>query len=158
MRILIYLPLLLLPAIGLSQERDDDTSIKETLRFIRLAETRKNLDFSEDKLIAVNDILDMVEDRKIELIKSEKMMKNRISRPGLSEKEAAKLLIEFRALKKEHSGLDLLLFDHIQKTLTPLETIAFFTFYDKFKRKLAQQIKRLRRQNNPRKPYPKRRP
>jgi hypothetical protein len=158
MRILIYLPLLLLPAIGLSQERGDDTSIKETLRFIRLAETRKNLDFSADKLIAVNDILDMVEDRKIELIKSEKMMKSRISRPGLSEKEAAKLLIEFRALKKEHAGLDLLLFDHIQKTLTPLETIAFFTFYDKFKRKLAQQVKRLRRQNNPRKPYPKNRP
>jgi len=131
----------------------DRAQVKDTLRFIRLAETRKQLSFNEEKLLKVNEILDEIEDRRIDLGQRERQLKKQVARPGLTEQKAVELLQSFRQMKQEQAELDLLLFDRIQAVLNPLETIEFFGFYADFKRQLAKRVNMLRQRERP----PKRR-
>ena len=127
----------------------DDTNIKDTLRFIRLAETKKNLSFSEEKLLKVNEILDDVEARHIDQGKKERELRRQIDQGGLSENQAKAILDDFRNVRKAQSDLEFQLFDRIQEVLTPLESIEFFVFYYEFKQKIARRINMLKQDQRP---------
>ncbi|MCB1051758.1 MAG: hypothetical protein H6510_16315 [Acidobacteria bacterium] len=125
---------------------------KDTIRFIRLAETKKNLDLSEDKLLKLNERLDSYEDRKFDLIRQENQLKQRISHQEVAKGEEAKVLETYRSLREAIHTNEMNLLADVQKILTPQESLAFFVFYEQFQREIFQKIRRIqdrRNQNQP---------
>ncbi|MBO1320174.1 hypothetical protein [Acanthopleuribacter pedis] len=123
--------------------------IQETLRFVRLAETRKNLDFSDEKLLDLNEILDEYEANQLKLKQRQRRLKMRLNE-GPADK--AQLIDEYFAVKVSVHENEMAMWKKVRELLTPDETIEFFTFYQEFQRKVQQRARQLNRPNqrNPR--------
>ena len=136
-----------LPLLAQNQKLEE---IRETLRFIRLAETKKNLSFDETKLLKINEILDEYEDQRLNLKAREQRIHRKLrfrNEEGRSGDDQA-LLDEIVAHKKAQMASDLDLLDRVQEVLTPSETIQFYMFYTKFQREIQKRIRMLQRDRN----------
>ena len=127
--------------------------VRDTLRFVRLAETRKNLSFDDETLLRVNEVLDAVEDRRFALIIREQRVKQRVRQGNLSDEEADTLLDEMIAIRKGIAENETEMWSQIRSLLTPSQAIEFFAFYGKFTREIQRRIRMLQGEdpgNNPR--------
>ncbi|PIE91428.1 MAG: hypothetical protein CR997_01165 [Acidobacteria bacterium] len=149
-----YLSLLfILPFISVgsfAQMKANKEEVQETLRFIRIAETQRQLNFSEEKLLKINRILDQYEAKKLDLAKQYRALKQKLKKETPTESEAIALLTEYRKVKQMQSEQDLALFDQIQAFLDPLETIQFIAFHDTLRRKIGRRINMLQDKKRPR--------
>lgn len=140
------LPLVAQPGANLEK-------IQETLRFVRLAETRKNLSFSDEKLLTLNEILDEFESNQLKLKHKERRVKVQL-REGLADK--SQLIDEFLQIKGEVHQNEMTMWTEVRKLLTPDETIEFFSFYSEFQRKVQQRARQLNRPPHHRRQGPNR--
>ena len=142
--------LLLLPLSLWSQEPVFNEMI-DTVRFIRLAETKKQLKFEENKLLKLNEILDQYEEKKFSLVHRENQTKRIIASGNYKDGSEKELLKEYRDLRESFFKNELTLIDEVQELLTPKESMEFFVFYERFQRDIFQRARRLqdRKQNMP---------
>jgi len=117
---------------------------QETLRFLRLAETRKNLDFSDEKLLALNDILDDFEKERFNLTRErQKLHRLLMAADSHDDAESTRLLEAFVGNKQKILASELAMVDRVKKILTPAETLRFVVFYEKFQRDLQRKLRLL---------------
>lgn len=132
-------------SLMLAQPGADLEKIQETLRFVRLAETRKNLSFSDEKLLALNEILDGFEANQLQLKHRERRLHFRLKNGGA---DSQKLLDEYMAIKEETHANEIAMWKKVRVLLNPDEAVEFFTFYAEFQRKVQQRVRQLNRPNN----------
>lgn len=133
--------------------------VMETLRFIRLAETKKKLPFGEETLLKLNEILDKFEEQRFNLKSGERRTRWRVRDSNYSDKQAQSIIEEMIAIKKSNLENEVWLWERIQTILTPTQALEFFAFYEKFQRDVQKRIRRLqqeRRGLNQRKKFQKR--
>jgi hypothetical protein len=124
--------------------------VRETLRFIRLAETRKDLaEFGEEKLLQLNEMLDEFVARRLELKGAERMLHKRIVQGVSTDAEAEELLAELTRTKRAFHESELEMVAEARKILTPRETITFLRFYERFQREVQRRVRQLQRQKRP---------
>lgn len=129
----------------LAQPGADLEKVQETLRFVRLAETRKNLSFSDEKLLALNEILDGFEATQLQLKHRERRLHFRLKN---GRADSQKMLDEYVAIKEETHQNEMAMWKKVRVLLQPDEAVEFFTFYAEFQRKVQQRIRQLNRPNN----------
>ena len=140
----LFAPLLPVLAQGRNLEE-----VRDTLRFIRLAETKKNLSFDEEKLVAVNDLLDTFEEKQFELRQKERRLRFVSQKSDLTDSEAEEVLAAFVQLRKDMLANDLDLWTKIRGILSPRESVEFFTFYEHFQREIQRRIRTLQGEDGP---------
>lgn len=117
----------------------------ETLRFIRMAETKKALDFlSEEQLLDLNALLDEHEKERITIRRKEFKAVQRVRQGNLDEAEAGQILDQLVALRKQMHDGEMKLHQDVRAMLNNAESLAFFTFYEEFQRKIRRRISMLR--------------
>lgn len=124
----------------------DDTfadDAMETLRFIRLAETKKNLNLEESKLLKLNEMLDDYEARRFQLTQRQMRLHHRI-KVGFEREDAPEILQNLKEVRIAMAKLDNELWDRTEKILDPLEAIEFFQFYSNFQNEVRRRIRALR--------------
>ncbi|CAM2065815.1 hypothetical protein SCOR_10580 [Sulfidibacter corallicola] len=136
-------------AAASAQDNPRVNEIRETLRFIRLAESRKSLDLSDEKLLEVNEILDEFEARQIELRQKQRKLNMRVN---IGEGDPNELLDQYMAVKQDLHDNELDMYRKIREKLTPDESLQFFKFYVKFQKKVQRQAREL--QQGPRRQRP----
>ena len=139
-------PLLLL-LFGLPLAAQDAPNMEEaqkTLRFIRLAETRKKLELDDEKLLELNALLDVYEETKISLKMRERVLERRVRNTDGEDPEA--LLDDYTRLRTEQADLELKLIKDVRSMLKPSEAVAFFRFYHAFQREVQRRIRDVQRQ------------
>ena len=139
--------ILLVLGLAVQAQAPNFEEIRDTLRFVRLAESKKQLSFDEDKLLKVNEILDDIEERKFELVAREQRVRRRARNQDLSDEQATRFLEEMVSIKKETMENELSLVTRIQEVLTPRECIELLTFYNKFTREVQKKIRMLQQRN-----------
>lgn len=118
----------------------------ETVRFIRLAETKKALDFlSEDQLLQLNDILDSYEKKRFENRRQEVALRPQVKTSQTDASKAGELLDQFIALRDERHQNDKALYQEVRALLNDSEALAFFAFYEDFQNKIRRRIHMLQR-------------
>lgn len=118
----------------------------ETVRFIRLAETKKQLDFlSEDQLLELNKILDDYEQKRFDIRKQEVTLRQQVKSGQADEEQAGQLLDEFFALRNAIHQNEMALQKDVRALLNNVESLAFFEFYNDFQRQIRRRIHMLRR-------------
>ena len=146
--------LILMGAVSFSQNPSPEQEakkmkeIRESLRFVRLAESRKRLGFSDEKLMEVNQLLDQMEGQKIDLIAREHRLRRNLGAPSLTDEEAESLFDELLAVKKEIMENETRLWTGIRGMLTPRESVEFFLFYDRFTKEVQRRMRGKRNQAN----------
>jgi hypothetical protein len=120
---------------------------RETLRFIRLAETRRSLNFPEETLIQLNLYLDDYERDRFLLTKKELRLKRQTQNLDLVE-HPEQLLQEWKTLKQAQYDLDLKFLAGLEERLTSRQTIEFLAFYDQLKKKVTQRLRTLQDRKN----------
>lgn len=115
--------------------------IRESLRFVRMAESRKRLGFSDEKLLDVNELLDRMEAQKIDLISREHQLRRKLQRKDFSEDEAEALFDELLTVKKDIMNNETQLWSGIRDILNPQESIEFFLFYDRFTKEVQRRMR-----------------
>jgi len=146
--------LILMGAVSFSQNPSPEQEakkmkeIRESLRFVRLAESRKRLGFSDEKLMEVNQLLDQMEGQKIDLIAREHRLRRNLGAPSLTDVEAESLFDELLAVKKEIMENETRLWTGIRGMLTPRESVEFFLFYDRFTKEVQRRMRGKRNQAN----------
>ncbi len=149
-KVIILIFCLLIPVGLFAQpprgEKPNLKEIRDTLRFVRLAESKKRLSFDEDKLLKVNEILDVFEEQKFALIAREHKLRKEAGK-NPSDEEATRLLDDVITLKREMMDNDISLWTRIRETLTPRESIEFFMFYEKFSRDVQRRIRMLQQRD-----------
>ena len=128
--------------------------VRDTLRFIRLAETKKQLPFDDETLLEINAILDEIEERRFDLMAREMNLHRRTKLPDLSEEEAGQVLDELQSIKKQTLENEMALWSRIREVLQPKEAMQFFTFYGKFTREIQRRIRMLQQQGKNRRDRP----
>lgn len=114
---------------------------QETLRFIRLAETRRNLQLEENKLLRLNEILDGYEATRLELKANEAHLTNALAKDSRSEEQNNRLLDDFAKYRKQQLENDLKLIADVRALLTPSEAVNFFAFYERFQQDVQRRIR-----------------
>jgi len=120
--------------------------IKDTLRFVRLAESKKALSFSEDKLLAVNEIADRFEETRFDLRAKERRLRFRLRRTQDSGGDGTAIIDEILALQTEEKAAERTMWEAVKKALTPTEAVAFYVFYERFQRDVQRRIRQLQGQ------------
>lgn len=128
-----------------------DQEAMETLRFIRLAETKKRLNLDDSTLLSLNNMLDSYEIRRYELHKRQGEIHRKIVN-GYDEAKAKELLRELRQVKREMSENETFLWDEAEKILEPHQALEFFQFYAKFQSEVRRRVRALRDQRGEKKP------
>lgn len=144
----LLLSFLLAPLFSQSGRMDEEAM--ETIRFIRLAETKKNLNFDEDTLLKLNAMLDTYEEKRFELMRQQLRVHHAI-RQGFTEEAAVELLQELRRVRDAISANDTALWNDAEKLLKPHEALAFYQFYSEFQSDVRRRVRALqdeRRLNN----------
>jgi hypothetical protein len=121
---------------------------RETVRFIRLAETRKRLDFDEKKLLALNERLDAFEERKFSLLHQERLIHKRVLEKEYSPGEENQILQQFNDLREKIHRNEMGLYQELVEILSPAETLEFFVFYEQFQRDIGLRIRQLQQRRN----------
>lgn len=136
------------------QAMENMEEVRDTIRFIRLAESRKRLTFSDEKLLVVNDYLDQYEEKKFALKQEESTLQRQVLRGNFAVGEADKVLDALIANKKAVMELDMTLFAEMRRMLTPEEALEFFAFYELFQREVQRRVRSLMRERmNNRRPF-----
>lgn len=133
-------------ALGGSLFAQDDAmsdEAMETLRFIRLAETKKNLNLDEAKLLRLNEMLDDYEARRFEMTRRQMRLHRKI-KMGFEPSEAEALLKNLRQVREGLAEIDDYLWNETEKILDPTEAIQFFQFYSNFQNEVRRRIRALR--------------
>ena len=141
--LLIFLMTGFLPLLG--QNIDE---ARETIRFIRLAETKKNLDIEESKLLALNERLDAFEEQRFELKKKERILNRQLMGETLDEASAAALLDQLMTNRETTAALEISLYKDVRGILTALETVQFVAFYQRFQRDVQRRIRSLQKERS----------
>ncbi len=123
------------------QDAEKMKEIRESLRFVRLAESRKRLSFSDEKLLEVNNVLDEMEGQKIELIAREHRLRRTLEAGNLSDEEAGNIFDEIIEVKKQILENETRLWTSVRDLLTPRESVDFFLFYDRFTREVQRRMR-----------------
>lgn len=142
---------------ALAQRGLDDEALK-TLRFVRLTETREQLNFDDETLIQLNKMLDVYEAKRYKLMRKQLRVHAAIRR-GYEAKDAEKLLAELISVRKAMGENEAFLWSQASQLLEPTQALEFFQFYSSFQQDIRRQIrflkeerrKRNRHQNNRRK-------
>ena len=116
---------------------------QETLRFIRLAESKKSLSLDENKLLQLNEILDDFEAERFALKRQEIKLRRQIKRSADNETKADRLISDMIALKRRTLENEINLWTRVQKGFSAGETIEIFTFYEKFQRDVQRKVRML---------------
>ncbi len=114
---------------------------QETLRFIRLAETRRNLQLEESKLLRLNEILDGYEATRLELKANEAQLTSALQKDKGSDEHSNRLLDDFAKYRKQQMENDLKLISDVRALLTPSESLTFFAFYERFQQDVQRRIR-----------------
>ena len=125
--------------------------IKDTLRFLRLAESKKALSFSEEKLLAVNEIADRFEDTRFDIRAKERRLRFRLRRAQTSGGNGTAIIDQIMALKARELEAERTMWSAVKETLTATEAVAFYAFYERFQRDVQRRIRQLQgqRRNRP---------
>ncbi len=138
---------MLAPALGWAQQTPNEArmeELRETLRFIRLAETKKKLSFEEGKLLQLNELLDDYEAKRLDLNAQERRLRQRLKLQGaVDDPTAETYLNEYAEIKKAELTNNLQLWEQLKTFLTPSETLAFIQFYDEFQRTVQRRARQL---------------
>ena len=154
--VLILIPGFFLCAAPQGRNIED---VMETLRFIRLAETKKKLPFGEETLLKLNEVLDKFEEKRFALKSKERRTRWRAGSGSYSDQEAKSIIEEMIAIKKGTLENEAWLWERIQAILTPKQALDFFVFYEQFQKEVQQRIRMLqqeRRGMNQRKKFQRR--
>jgi len=155
MRALGFIVLLISPAVAQDLDNSRVEELRETLRFIRLAETKKKLPFNEDKLLRLNAMLDDYEAKRFELNRQERKLRQRIKLMESTEDAQAELVLdEYIALKKSEAENNIKLWEDLKQFLSPAERLQFLRFYEEFQREVQRRARMMQnRRNGPRRPF-----
>lgn len=127
----------------LAQPKDTE-EIRETLRFIRLAETKKNLDFSDEKLLKLNEILDDYEGKHLKLRHQHfKILKQLHNANEMTEPQAKEIMDAHYENRTATHDLEKNLIGDVRAILNNQESVQFFKFYDRFQKKVKRRIRSL---------------
>ncbi len=150
MRWIFVTSLWALTALAFAQPNQAREEAVETIRFIRLAETKKNLDLSDDLLLKVNEIFDDYEHKRFTLIRQEQMFKRRGSSRSISVEEAETTFADFLKVRQQLHDLEMQLWNDMSKVLNGQQVIDVFVFYDQFQKEVFRRIRNLqeKRMNN----------
>ena len=108
-----YLFCIVLCLAGMSVYAQPDLEkMRETLRFVRLAESKNNLDFDDETLLKVNEIMDSFEERRFALLAREREIRQRASEE-LTDEEADRMLDDLVDVRKAMADNDLSLWTDI---------------------------------------------
>ena len=132
--------------LGAWSQEERFEEVRETLRFLRLAETRKQLPFDEDTLLKLNELLDDYEKELVQARRGESGVMAQLRRAknkNLDDQEAAALLERVVAMKKAKLERDLDLLERVGSLLTPSETIIFYDFYERHQRNVQKRVRAL---------------
>lgn len=121
---------------------------RETVRFIRLAETRKRLNFEEKKLLTLNEKLDSFEERKFSLLHRERQIHKRVLEKEYAAGEEKQLLQQFNELRESIHRNEMGLYQELAEILSPSEILDFFVFYEQFQRDIGMRIRQLQQRRN----------
>ena len=133
-------------AISWAQNGGRMDEAQETLRFIRLAETKKNLNLDEAKLLKVNDILDEFEAARFDLRKRQGIAYRRVQAGKYRDDEAVELVTQLKGIKREMLEGEMALWDKIEAVLTPSETLEFIQFYERFQKDVMRRVRLLQQE------------
>ncbi len=114
---------------------------QETLRFIRLAETRRNLELEESKLLKLNELLDGYEATRLELKAQEAALTLALGKDHRSDEQNNRLLDDFAKFRKQQLDNDLKLITDVRALLAPAEAVSFFVFYERFQQDVQRRIR-----------------
>ncbi len=129
------------------QQGQNMTELRETLRFIRLAETKKNLNLSEDKLLAVNQILDEVDEKRFDLRREERQLKQQLKRAMRDENgEGLSIVDKIMEVKQRNIQLEVDMWTKVKAALTEDEAVDFIVFFERFQRDVQRRIRSLQNQ------------
>lgn len=125
---------------------------QETIRFIRLAQTKKQLDYDDQTLLKVNEVFDHYESARFKLIHKEAELRRRGMSDDLSDQEASATFDEFRAVREELHDLENQLWNDMGGFLSGKQLIEVFIFYDQFQKEIfrrARNVQQKRQSNRP---------
>ena len=139
----VFVPL----AMAQMQQRGRRASeAQETLRFLRLAETKKNLDFSDEKLLSLNEILDDFEKQRFDLTRErQKLHRLLLTAEDRDDAESQHLLDGYLTNKKKMLESEFAMVDRVKAILTPKETLSFMVFYERFQRDVQRKVRMLQK-------------
>ncbi|MDJ0836057.1 MAG: hypothetical protein QNK37_06030 [Acidobacteriota bacterium] len=148
MKCAILIPLLFLAPVMAWQgpANADAQEMRETLRFLRLAETKKNLDLPEDKLLAVNDIFDQFEEERFNSRLKERRIRMQIRRARRQGDPAVDLVDQLMALRKVNVETEKKMWDKIKETVNQDQAVDVFNFYETFQRDVQRRIRTLQKE------------
>lgn len=115
--------------------------VAETIRFIRLAESKRQLDFSEEKLLKVNEALEAFEQKRFALVKRENELKRMAVEEQYPQGGGQELIDELLSIRERICKEETDLWHAMQTFLTPQEVIRVWVFYDRFQREVFKKIR-----------------
>lgn len=132
---------LLLNGVGVWAQAPPEREAGETIRFIRLAETKRQLDLGEEKLLRLNEILDAYEHKRFGLIRKEQNLRREAQNPDLPPDKGFALLEDYLAVQDEMHQNERQLWKTIKAEFPPDEAFKIWMFYEKFQKEMLKRLK-----------------
>lgn len=145
----LSITLCLLCGVTLLAQPQDLEEMRETLRFIRLAETKKNLEFSDEKLLKLNEILDEYEAEHIQVRHDYlNLIRQFVSSKELEATEAKTILDAYQANRLKNMQVETQLIADVRTVLNDQEALQFIRFYERFQRKVKRNLRAVQRERD----------
>ena len=122
--------------------------MRDTIRFLRLSESRKKLNFNEDKLLMINEIFDALEELRFKTRGEEMQLRQTLIHEKASVEERVAALRELNALRQKMTTGEVETWALLEQKLTPEELLEVFVFYEKFQRDVRRRLGQLRGQGS----------
>ena len=122
--------------------------MQETVRFIRLAESKKELSFSDETLLKANEIADAFETARIKIKQQERRLNfqmRRAQRTGQVNGASMELVDQLIGLRKKEMDLQVKMWADLKAALTPDEAVQYYAFYERFSKDVRRRIQKLQR-------------
>lgn len=120
--------------------------IQETLRFLRLAESRKALEMDENALLKLNEVADRYEAEKMQLKRREMILERQAEQDTV---DAESWLREYQAVKEAMAANEKTFITSVRASANAEQAKSFIVFYEKFQRQVQRRVRTLQNQNGP---------
>ena len=127
------------------RQAGDIQELRETLRFMRLAESKKNLNLPEDKLLAVNELFDAFEEKRFATRRQGRQLEKRIRQAKKSGEDTTGLIDDRLNLRMNDLKAEMALWASLKDSLSPTEAGETYIFYERFQRDVQRRIRSLQR-------------
>ena len=117
--------------------------MRDTIRFLRLSESRKKLDFDDEKLVMINEVFDGLEEARFEMRGLEMNLRKTVTSKKASVEDRVTALNQLIEARQKLVEGEAQTWAELEEKLTKEELLEVFLFYEKFQKDVRRRLGQL---------------